>query len=40
MKGFKNIKEFAEKYGIANQYFSWNEMIEKEKPDALVVAVS
>lgn len=39
-RGSKNIKDFAERYGIANQYFDRNEMIEKEKPDALVVAVS
>lgn len=39
-KGSKNIDHFAKTYKVSNLYFDWQEMIEKQKPDALIVAVS
>lgn len=39
-EGSKNIDEFSEKYNIGNKYSDWKKMIEEQKPDALIVAVS
>ncbi|NQT47289.1 MAG: Gfo/Idh/MocA family oxidoreductase [Candidatus Omnitrophica bacterium] len=38
--GSRNIADFSKLYGIANSYQDWREMIEEERPDALVVSVS
>lgn len=38
--GSKNISDFAKCYSISNLYYDWREMVEKQKLDALVVAVN
>ncbi len=34
------IKKFSSDYGIRSSYSSWYEMLEKERPDALIIAVT
>lgn len=39
-EGSKNISGFAETYHVPHLYTDWRQLIEEQKPDALVVAVS
>lgn len=38
--GSSNIDDFSEIYNIPGIYYDWEEMVKKQRPDALVVAVS
>ncbi len=39
-KDSPNIAAFAGRYNVRNTYENWQQMLEKEKPDAVIVAVS
>lgn len=39
-EGSKNIADFAKRYSVPAMYSDWRKMIEEQKPDALVVAVT